>query len=399
MTKKFLFLTGYQWVWVLYLAVAAYCWQYKYFRHIDHNYQIFQSAFHHARSHLNLYATYPNEHNDLYLYGPVFSIFVAPFAILPESWGFLLWQIVNALAFLFAVNTLPFSNKKKTLILLFCAIEFANASHYMEINPLIAAFIILSFVLVEKEKDEWATMFIILGSLIKLYPIAGLAFFMFSKNKPKFVISSIVWVIVFFLLPMAISSPSFIFQSYHDWVNILKFKSQLNQGLNTGQDWCIMGVVRRLTGDITIPNLPFLVAGAVIFAIPMLRYMQFQSFKFRLQVLSSALLMVVIFSTGSEHPTFIIATAGAVIYILMNDKPFTTFNIVMLVLLVVITGLGPSDAFPKFLRIWMSRYAMKAWPCIIIWFKIAYELIFKNFIEEQLVNGKHKHDTLKYTPN
>jgi hypothetical protein len=399
MSRKFLFLTGYQWVWVLYLAVAAYCWQYKYFRHIDHNYQIFQGAFHHARAHLNLYASYPNEHNDLYLYGPVFSIFVAPFATLPESWGFLLWQIVNALAFLFAVNTLPFSNKKKTIILLFCAIEFANASHYMEINPLITAFIILSFVLVAKGRDEWATMFIILGSLIKLYPIAGLAFFMFSKNKPKFVISSFVWIIVFFLLPMVISSPSFIFHSYHDWFTILKFKSQLNQGLNTGQDWCIMGVVRRLTGDITIPNLPFLVAGAMIFAIPMLRYKQFQSFKFRMQVLSSALLMVVIFSTGSEHPTFIIATAGAVIYILMKDKPFTTFNIVMLVLLVVITGLGPSDAFPKFMRIWMSRYAMKAWPCIIIWFKIAYELIFKNFIEEQLVNGKHKHDTLKYTPN
>jgi len=63
----------------------------------------------------------------------------------------------------------------------------------------------------------------------------------------------------------------------------------------------------------------------------------------------------------------------------MQDKPFTTFHIVMLVLLLVITGLGPSDAFPRPAREWMSNLAMKAWPCIIIWVKIAYELIFRDF--------------------
>ena len=93
--------------------------------------------------------------------------------------------------------------------------------------------------------------------------------------------------------------------------------------------------------------------------------------------------MVVIFSTGSEHPTFIIATAGAVIYIMMQIKPFTPFNIVLLVLLLVITGLGPTDAFPRFMRVWMQNYALKAWPCIVIWCKIAYELIFNDFIADK----------------
>jgi hypothetical protein len=383
MTKRFLYLTGYQWVWVLYLAVATYCWQYKYFRHIDNNYLIFRESFYHFRAQLNLYAAYPKEYYDYYLYGPVFSVFIIPFAALPESWGFFLWQIANSLAFLLAVNTLPFNNRIKTFILLFCAIEFANSSHYMEINPLIVAFIILSFTLVEKGKEQWATMFTILGALIKLYPIIGLAFFIFSKNKLRFIISSSVWLVVFFILPMTISSPSYVLQSYHDWFVALNLKSHLNEGLSSGQDWCIMGVVRRLTANANVPNLPFLLAGAVIFAIPMLRYRQFKSLTFRLQMLSSGLLMVVIFSTGAEHPTFIIATAGAMIYLLMQDKPFTTFNLIMLVLLLVITGLGPSDAFPRFMRVWMGRYAVKSWPCIIIWFKIAYELIFKNFIAEQ----------------
>ena len=383
MTKRFLKLSGYQWVLILYLAVAAFCWQLKYFRHIDNNYLIFRASYYHALAQINLYASYPKEYYDFYLYGPVFTIFVAPFAIPSQLWGFFLWQMANAVGFLFAVSTLPFNNKIKTAILLFCAIEFANASHFMEINPLIAACIILSFTLVNKGKDEWATMLTVLGALIKLYPIVGLAFFIFSKNKKKFIISTVIWFAVFFFLPMLISSPQFIIRSYHDWYTELSYKNSINKSLDTGQDWCIMGIARRVSNNVNVPDLPFLIAGALIFAIPMLRFKQFESVKFRLQVLSSALLMVVIFSTGAEHPTFIIATAGAVIYIMMADKPYTTFNIIMLVLLLVITGLGPSDVFPKFMRIAMSRYAVKAWPCIIIWVKIAYELIFKDFNAEK----------------
>jgi hypothetical protein len=53
----------------------------------------------------------------------------------------------------------------------------------------------------------------------------------------------------------------------------------------------------------------------------------------------------------------------------------------------VVTGLGPSDAFPKPARIWMQNYAIKAYPCIIIWFKIAWELLFKDFISDKLPAG------------
>lgn len=381
--QKIFSLTRYQWVWVLYLAVATYCWLYKYFKDIYNNYLIFRQVYYHAREGLNLYAFYPKEYYDQNHYGPVFSIFISPFAILPDALGFFLWQIVNALAFLMAIHLLPFTNKTKTLILLFCVIEFANTSHYMQSNAIIAAFIILSFVLVKKGKEEWATAFIVLGTFIKLYPVIGFVFFLFSKNKLKFIISTMIWTIVFFLLPMTISSPSYIVQSYHDWFTQLSIKNSMNVTLGGTIDWCVMGVARRLTGDPTLPNIPFLLAGMVIFAIPLLRFRQFVSLKFCLQVLASALIMAVIFSTGAEHPTFIIATAGAVIYIMMQDKPFTPFNITMLVLLMVVTGLGPSDAFPRFIRDWIEYYAVKAWPCIIIWVKIAYELIFKNFLNEK----------------
>jgi uncharacterized membrane protein YozB (DUF420 family) len=115
--------------------------------------------------------------------------------------------------------------------------------------------------------------------------------------------------------------------------------------------------------------------------LPLLRFSQYKSFMYRAQVLASALIFIVIFSTGAEHPTYIIAVTGVFIWMLIQDKPYTTTNIIFLVLVLVITGLGLTDAVPKFIRQpYIARYSMKAWPVIIIWGKIVYELMFKNFV-------------------
>jgi len=390
MTKKFLFLSGYQWTCVLYVAVAIFTWQLKYFRHSDNNYLIFRQAYYQARANLNLYAAYPKEYGDFYYYGPLFALFVAPFAIPPESIGFLLWELANAAAIIVAVNMLPLDRRRKTAILLLCAIEYANSVFYMQFNPMIAAIIMISFVLIERSKEQWGTFFIVLGTLMKLYPVIGLAFFLFSKQKPKFVIWTAVWSVILLFVPMLISSPSFVINSYHQWFAALSFKSALNTGLNTSQDMCVMGVVRRLAQNPAIPNLPFLAVGSLIFALPLLRFSQFKSYIFRMQVLASALIFVVIFSTGAEHPTFIIAVAGAFLWIMIQEKPFTARNIVLIVLLLVITGLGLTDAMPKFIRQdIIAKYSIKAWPCIIVWLMISYELFFKDFTSRKAMEEEN----------
>jgi len=339
---------------------------------------------------LNLYAAYPNEYGDIYYYGPLFSLFVAPFALPPESVGFFLWEVGNALAVILAVSMLPLNNKRKTTMLLLCAIEFANSVFYMQFNPMITAVIVISFMLIEKEKERWATLLIVAGTMVKLYPVVGLAFFLFSKHKERFIVWTFIWAVILFFAPMIVSSPSFVIQSYHQWTEALSVKSAMNTGLNTSQDMCVMGVVRRLTGNVHIPNLPFLVAGAIVFVLPLFRIKQFQSYKFRLQILATSLIMVVIFSTGAEHPTFIIAVLGAILWMLIQEKPFTTTNIILIVLLLVITGLGLTDAMPKPIRQdIIAKYSIKAWPCIVVWLMISWELLFKDFTTEESLREEH----------
>jgi len=378
-------------VWILYIAVAVFTYQLKFTRHSDNNYQVFRQSYYHARADKNLYAAYPAEYGDFYFYGPVFTVIVMPSALLPPGAGFLLWELANAFALLFAVHLLPFTTRRKTALLLLCAIEYANSTFYMQFNPAITAIIILSFVFVERGKEQWASLFIVLGFLMKLYPIVGFVFFLFSKNKGKFVIWSAVWGVFFLALPLILSSPSFVFHSYGQWFTALSAKSILNTGLDTSQDISVMGMVRRVSGIRAIPSWPFIIAGVLIYALPLLRFNQFKSFRFRAQILASSLIMIVIFSTGAEHPTYIIAVAGVFIWMLAQEKPYIPLNITLLVFVLVVTGLGLTDAMPAFIRQpYIAEYSLKALPVIVVWAVISYQLMFVDFTAKPEMDKQYK---------
>ena len=76
-----------------------------------------------------------------------------------------------------------------------------------QFNIVTVALIVASFYCVEKQKDVLAACFIMIGTFVKLYGVVGLAFFFFSKHKVKFVASLVGWAVLFFVLPMLISSP------------------------------------------------------------------------------------------------------------------------------------------------------------------------------------------------
>jgi hypothetical protein len=94
---------------------------------------------------------------------------------------------------------------------------------------------------------------------------------------------------------------------------------------------------------------------------------------------------MVIFNHMAESPTFIIAVAGVAIWF-YSQKP-TTLNIALLILAVVFTCLSPTDIFSTYVRKEIFQpYVVKAVPCILIWLKISYDLLFDkinpNLIEE-----------------
>jgi hypothetical protein len=336
-----------------------------------------------------LYAQYPAEYFDNNHYGPSFSILIAPFAWMNVFIGCFLWCVANAIILLYAVKQLPISTQKKHVILLIGAIEMMTSIQNVQFNPMLTAWIMLSYVLVQKEKDFWATLFIAAGFLVKLYGIVGLAFFFFSNHKIKFTLSFIFWLLVLFALPMIYATPNFIVQSYKDWFNILAVKNNKNAlatANNYMQDISVLGMIRRIGNIQNLKNLYILIPAALLYLLPFLRWKQFKFTTFQLSYLALALIGVVIFSTSAESATFVIAVMGVGIWYVVQQQKTVWINIVLGFVL-LLTSLSATDLFPEYIRMNFVRpYSLKALPCFIVWLILGYQLLKKDF---SLVNTQY----------
>jgi len=355
------------------------------FQSTNNNYLIFKYTYLHAIDHLPLYEVYPKAYDDSNHYGPFFSLLIAPFALLPDYFGMFLWQLANILFLYFAIKQLPIEKTKINVVYWLITHELLTAMFALQFNISIAAIIVFAFVFIEKEKNFWATFVIALGTYVKLYGIVGLAFFFFVKKKWNFIGYFIFWMLVFLLVPMIFFSPHYIIQSYQDWYMSLADKQLLNASLASRQDISVMGMARRISGNSTLPNYPFLLVGIVLFSLPYLRFQQFKEPVFRLLYLASALIFTVIFSNSSESPTYIIAFVGVAVWFILQPRPLQPIAIILLVLALLLTSLSPSDLFPRYLKQnYIIPYNLKALPCILIWIMITFQLLFKKYNPTQI---------------
>lgn len=352
------------------------------------NYFIFKGVSIHLFNQQSLYIEYPLEYFDTNHSGPLFGLLMAPFAYLPDTIGCLLWSISNITILLFAIKRLPLKNESKQLILLIGTIELMTSLHSVQFNPMAAAWIILSFYLVEKGKDFWANFLIVAGILVKIYGVVGVLFFFFSKRKKIFIISFLFWLILLFCLPMLFTSPQYILSSYTEWMNSLIEKNYKNIHpilSDYMQDMSIMGMIRRIFGYKDLGNAIFLIPAALLYVIPLLRRNCFQSLRFRLYYLSLALMGVVIFSSSAESPTFVIAVTGAAIWFVLQ-KPSTLWQKALLGLMMVLTCLATTDLMPGFLWCnFIKPYSLKVLPCFLIWLVVLWELLARKFQNEELL--------------
>jgi len=360
-------------IWILIAIVVALK---QYILGSYNNYKIFKHVFYHTLEQLPIYELYPDLYQDHNHYGPLFSILIAPFALIPDAVGMVFWNIANASLLLYAIWKLPLNAQKINLILWISAHEFLTTSLSYQFNPMMTAIIILSFVFMHQKKDFWAAMFIIFGTFIKLYGIVGLAFFFFSKTKIKFILSLVFWTAIFFVLPMFISSPEFIINAYSDWYHRLVEKNNANIVLGNMQDISLMGFIRRILGNPNISTIPILLFGLFLFGLTYLKVNYYKDLKYRLLLLSSVLIFTVIFSSGAESPTYIIAFLGVAIWFVIQEKPIHPFYVFAFIFAMILTSFSPSDLIPRFIREqYVIKYSLKALPVVIIWFIIVYQML------------------------
>ena len=356
--------------------------------HRSHNnFLIFKGVYWHTVNGTSLYAAYPSEYSDVNHYGPLFSLIIAPFALLPEWAGMLLWLLFLSGWLFAAIYWSGLRKSQQVYIYWFCGFTLLTALFMQQFNIAIAAIILSSFFLIEKEHEGWAAFFIVLGTLVKLYGIVGLAFFLFSRHKLRLTLWLAVWSVILFLAPMAISSPDYIIGQYHEWFTCLVEKNTHNLK-SFAQNISLLGFVRRTTGHADYSDLWLIIPGMALFALPYLRFSQYKNLAFRETILASVLLFVILFSTGSEASGYVIALLGVCIWYTAAPWKRGKWAIALMVFVFLLSGMGSSDIFPKFIReAYIKQYALRALPISILWLWLCYELCTKDYTPIEKVDA------------
>lgn len=341
------------------------------------NYVIFKQSFFHLIQHKDLYTLYPLEHWDYYKYSPSFALLMAPLAVLPDYLGLLLWDLMNVIPLFVAVKYLPKVNEtNKKYILWFIILELITSLQNEQSNGLISGLIILAFVLFERNHFFWGTLLIVFSAYIKLFGILAIVILLLYPNKVRNIAYTLFWAIVLLILPLLVISAHQLSYLYQSW------KGLLAQDVSSSVGYSVAGWFRSWFG-LSLAKLPLMLTGLILFFIPLMRVELYKEFYFKLLFVASILIWIVIFNPKAESPTFIIAICGVALWYFPQIRKIE--NLALIIIALIFTVLSPTDIFPHFIRKNFFRpYVIKAVPCIFIWLKLVYDMIFykRSYFEE-----------------
>lgn len=397
--------------------------------HMHHfnNFLIYKFTYWHAIDGKSIFENF-GDHGDVNHYGPIFSLIIAPFALVSGTstsldsfslWaGVLLWHLALGLFLWWAIRQSTLTTEQKVVVIWLTAHELLNALGMSQFNVATAAMILLSYSAIRRGKDIWAAFWIVLGTLVKIYGIVGLAFFFFSKNKPKFVMWLLAWTIVLVVLPMPFFGVDYVAGQYVEWFKCLSEKGQENL-LSDFQNISLLGMVRKI-GYAISAGLPayyevfesagknpdvtnwwwstwndlWLIIPSIIYsALPWLRIKQYKHHAFQLMCLALVLIFVNIFSTGAENSSYIISMLGVAIWFIAVPWKRSRFDWCLLIFCFVLTSLSSTDLFAGDIRTyWIRAFSLKALPVVLIWLKLVWEMCTCDYSErsqcEPLVTSK-----------
>ncbi|MCS6929016.1 MAG: DUF2029 domain-containing protein [Saprospiraceae bacterium] len=338
------------------------------------NYVIFRNAYGHLVQGLNPYAPFPEQQWDLFKYSPTFALGMWPFHFLPDAIGLTLWNLLNALPLLWAILHLPgFDGLQRQKIGWFVWLELLISLQNSQSNGLLAAFVLLAWIALERGSLKIAAGWIAGGFFLKLFGFLAILPGLVYPRRWVLLSWSAAWIAFMAALPLLVLTPDQLIQVYSWWLELLRADHTASLGLS------VMGWLDAWFGW-QPPKMVVLLAGAVLlilsvwsvgrrrtaFGLPEQRE--------RAYLWASVLLWMVLFNHKAESPTFIIALCGVAIWYWSTSRP-TAWMWILLWLAFVLSSLSPSDLFPAHLRTNVVQpYVLKVVPCIFIWLTITGQL-------------------------
>jgi len=340
------------------------------------NYDIFRYSFIHLLQGKNLYLAYPDQYFDLYKYSPAFALLMAPFWWLPRIPGVFLWNLLNALLPLSAIKMLPLKEKHQTAFGYFILIEMITSVQNAQSNGLMLGLMMIGFASLENKKQLTASIAIALGFIIKLFSAVIILMAPSYEGSRKLLLAAAFFALLFVFIPIILTGPEQLWLHYRNWFELLV------QDKPHELNYSFRSLINTVFGT-QLPNGLFLLIGFITMILPLFRLKAYKNYYWRLAYFAMLLNWVVIFNHKAESPSYVIAMAGAYLWFVSHNQ--NIFRISLLAFVFLLTGLSATDLFPGILReTWIKPYALKALPCVVLYFVTIFELLSKNYSDLQI---------------
>ncbi|MDW8333596.1 MAG: glycosyltransferase family 87 protein, partial [Bacteroidia bacterium] len=371
--------------WVYVIAAAAVAVQ-RYVQPVKHgwtgynNFLIFRESFFHLIKGWNLYVPYPDAHQDVFKYSPTFALFMAPWSVLPDLPGVVLWNVFNTWMVFFALRRLRgLAYRHKVVILWMVLIEALTSAFQTQTNGMIAGLMIMCYNAAESGRFRRAAFWAVAAGFIKIFgAIVGLLLLLYPQRL-KALTWGAFWAVVLLFLPLLVVSPADLAAQYAGWQKIIGI-DYASKGYIS-----LIGMTEMWAGRSLSPDGRLIVqcAALAVLVLPaLLRYGLWQRRAFRLTYLAAILMWVILFNHRSESPTYVVAVCGAcVAYFSLPRR--TRLLTALMALMMILTVLSPTDVFPRALReAYVYPYGLKALPVALIWIYCMVELCVATFPSE-----------------
>lgn len=336
----------------------------------QHNdvFEVFRTAWLNLKEGRDLYSGGPG-HLDFFKYSPTFALLFAPFAIVPFGVGVLFWNAVNAGALYWGLGRVLTPDQAfaaRAIVFM----DTIGAMQNAQSNALVAGLMILAFAELERRQEFRASLAIVCGALIKIFPIVAAVFAIFRPWRlPRFALWSIALALVLVVAPLVVLSPAELANQYRSWMAIQRIDA-LTRGFSVMEQL-------HIWFGVNWPNWPVQLAGVLILLAPLIRLSYWGHLRFRQLLLASVLMFCVLFNHKAESPTFVVAVAGVAIWFVVSARDRRAWTVLALVL--VGTVLSASEAMPEALQErFFAPYRLKTIPVLVVWVVTQMELWSRN---------------------
>lgn len=302
----------------------------------NNNFYIFRASSMHLLKGMPLYVPYPEEYFDLFYYNPVFPVLFLPFALAPLYPGLVLWLCCISACCYLVFRKLPLGSDKAKIFMLLLLFDLHNNLDHTQTNPFVLSFMLLVWILMEKEQLFLAAMFIVLSFLVKGYGGIICLLCLYYKNWYRMIFYGLFWMLAFHALLLLFISPAQAVQYYRDWLDIIS-------GNGIMESYSVYGVLGNMHLSV---NETYILSAALLLLAAFLALQALKRERNKSHIAAFLLIWVIVFNRASESATYIIAMAGCSIWYL--SRPRTLLSSALFWTTILVSTLIPTDISKAF---------------------------------------------------